>query len=416
MEKVKARDRQFELVIFFQRVMDKAISTRLAFAQRECDNYQTLEDELPNLWEVVQTSYQRKAWKVVLSFQDALRPFLDQRGYWPHSLMLNGWAIEAAQALSDEISVVRCTHEQADILHQQGYYHEAERLYQRCEVDYRKLGECTMAIKSRHMRSLAVRGQGRFIEAKQLCESTIREAHELSQDQWLAHPFYVLALLARDRGNFQEAVQWIRESLVRLTDSGEVAMLAQCHHFLGGVAFLQSDLPEARTELETSLQMGRQIGSLRRVAITKRLLGDMARDEGNYELARQIYNEALEITNRLGDQPETGRLFIARGLLMIKLKQPDNAILLLSGAVATYKEIGHAKGVAKAAFLLFRLYLSQGQGWQALKAAVLGLKMARAAGVLRPAFLLPLLRQEVRRTYIAGSRYIGRNQEISELV
>ena len=270
--------------------------------------------------------------------------------------MLNGWAIEAAQALSDEISVVRCTHEQADILHQQGYYHEAERLYQRCEVDYRKLGECTMAIKSRHMRSLAVRGQGRFIEAKQLCESTIREAHELSQDQWLAHPFYVLALLARDRGNFQEAVQWIRESLVRLTDSGEVAMLAQCHHFLGGVAFLQSD------------------------------------------------------------QPETGRLFIARGLLMIKLKQPDNAILLLSGAVATYKEIGHAKGVAKAAFLLFRLYLSQGQGWQALKAAVLGLKMARAAGVLRPAFLLPLLRQEVRRTYIAGSRYIGRNQEISELV
>ena len=61
LEKVKARDRQFELVIFFQRVMDKAISTRLAFAQRERDNYQTLEDELPNLWEVVQTSLSAKS-------------------------------------------------------------------------------------------------------------------------------------------------------------------------------------------------------------------------------------------------------------------------------------------------------------------------------------------------------------------
>ncbi|MGZ3617154.1 MAG: tetratricopeptide repeat protein [Ktedonobacteraceae bacterium] len=400
MEKVKATDRQFELVVFFQQVMDKAISTRLAFAQRECSNYQTLEEELPNLWEVVQTSRQRKEWKDVLSFQDALRPFLDQRGYWPRSLILNGWAIEAAQALSDEISVVRCTHEQADILHQQGYYHEAERLYQRCEVDYRRLGQCAMAIKSRHMRSLAVRGQGRLIEAKQLCESTIREARELSQDQWLAHPFYVLALLARDRGNFQEAVQWIRESLERLTDTGEVAMLAQCHHFLGGVAFLHGNLIEARTELETSLRMGQQIGSLRRVAITQRLLGDLARDEGNYELAAQMYNEALQITSRLGDQPETGRLFIARGVLMIKLKQPDNAIMLLSGAVATYKEIGHAKGVANASLLLFRLYLSQGQGWQVLKVAVLGLKMARAAGVLRPAILLSLLRRGVQRNLL----------------
>ena len=199
MEKVRARDTQFELVVFSQQVLDKAITTRLSFAQRESNNYEALEDELPTLWEVAQKSYQRKAWKVVLAFQDALRPFLDRRGYWSRSLMLNGWAIEAAQALADEISLVRCTHDRADILHQQGNYHEAERLYQRCEAGYRTLGEHAMAMKSRHMRSLAVRGQGRFIEAKQLCESTIREAHELGQDQWLAHPFYVLALLARDQ-------------------------------------------------------------------------------------------------------------------------------------------------------------------------------------------------------------------------
>jgi tetratricopeptide (TPR) repeat protein len=393
MDKVKAKDTQFELVVFFQQVLDKAITTRLSFAQRESNNYQALEYELPNLWEVAQKSYQRKAWKMVLSFQDALRPFLDRRGYWSRSLILNGWALEAAQALADEISVVRFTHDRADILHQQGKYREAERLYQGCEAGYRTLGEHTMAIKSRHMRSLAVRGQGRFIEAKQLCESTIREAHELGQDQWLAHPFYVLALLARDRGNFQEAVQWIRESLVRLTDTGEVAMLAQCHHFLGEVAFLQGDLTEAREELESSLWMGQQIGSLRRVATTKRLLGDLARDEGDYELAGQRYDEALEIASRLGDQPETGRLFIAQGELMINLKQAQYAILLLSGALATYKEIGHAKGAAKAALPLLRLYLSQGQGWQALKVALLALKMTYAAGVLRPAILLRLLRQ-----------------------
>ncbi len=76
-------------------------------------------------------------------------------------------------------------------------------------------------------------------------------------------------------------------------------MLAQCHHFLGAVAFLRGDLTEARADLETSLRMGQQIGSLRRVATTKRLLGDLAQDEGNYELAGQRYGEALEIASVL---------------------------------------------------------------------------------------------------------------------
>ena len=38
MEKVKARDTQFELVGFFQQALDKAITTRLSFAQRESNN------------------------------------------------------------------------------------------------------------------------------------------------------------------------------------------------------------------------------------------------------------------------------------------------------------------------------------------------------------------------------------------
>ena len=82
---------------------------------------------------------------------------------------------------------------------------------------------------------------------------------------------------------------------------------------------------------------------------------------------------------------------------MIKLKQPHEASLLLSGALATYTEIGHAKGAARGALPLLRLYLSQGRVWQALKVALLALKTAYTAGVLHPAILLRLLRQGVRR-------------------
>lgn len=375
MEKVQARDKQVELVAFFQRVLDKAMITRLSFIQRESNNYQVLEDELPNVWEGVQRSYLLKEWKIVLSFQDALRPFLDQRGYWSQCLLLNSWAIEAAQALADEISVLRFTHDRADILHQRGMYREAEQLYQQCEVGYRVRGQHDMGMKSRHMRSLTVRGQGRFREAKRLCESVVREARESGQDTWLAHPCYVLALLARDQRNWQEAMQWIGKSVEYLTDTGEAAMLAQCHHLSGEVAFLQGDFSKARTELEISLQLGQQIGSLRLIARINRLLGDMASAERNYEKARLRYMEALEIVSRLGDQPETGRLFIAQGKLMIHLHQPAYAVQLLSAAVDTYSAIDHEKGIVKAAIPLLHIYYSQGQRWQTLQVALLVLSM-----------------------------------------
>ena len=395
MEQIISRDSQLELVLFYQQVLNKAITTRLSFAQRESNNYLALEDELPNLWEVVQNSYLQEAWNVVLAFQDTLGSFLDQRGYWTQSLILNGWAHEAAQALTDEIRMVRCMHDRADILHQQGQYHEAERLYQACESGFRRQGEHAMAMKSRHMRSLAVRGQGRYIEAERLCESVLREAKGLGQNQWLAHPFYVLALLARDRGNYHEATQWIRESLEHLAVREEVAMLAQCHHFLGDVAFLQGDVTGARAELEISLQLSRQIGNLRRMATTIRQLGDLDRAQRNYEQARQCYEEALEIASQLGDQPEIGRLFIAQGELMLNLKQPHDAVLFLTGALTTYKAIGHARGAAKAALLLLGLHLRQGQIAQALRVAELAWRTANSAGILHPANLYRLLRSNL---------------------
>src|SRR5260221_12166260 len=94
------------------------------------------------------------------------------------------------------------------------------------------------------------------------------------------------------------------------------------------------------------------------MATTQRLLGDLARSKRNYEEARQWYSEALAIANQLGDQPEMGRLFLAQAKLMIDLGQPQHAILLLSGALATYKEMEHARGAVEAALPYFFFCIS----------------------------------------------------------
>lgn len=86
MGEVRAGNTELENMAFFRRSLDCAIAYRLILAQREHNNYQMLEYELPNLWKAVQQCYQQKAWQSVIAFRDTLQLFLDRRGYWTLSL------------------------------------------------------------------------------------------------------------------------------------------------------------------------------------------------------------------------------------------------------------------------------------------------------------------------------------------
>jgi tetratricopeptide (TPR) repeat protein len=380
---------QLEVITFFHQALENATAYRLSFAQREANNHQMLESEMPNLWEAVRQSYQHQAWKQVAEFRDALQPFLDLRGYWAQSVALNEWACEAAQTLGDTVNAVRWTHDRADILHQRGKYREADQLYQDCEEAYRALGENILALKSRHKRSLVVRAQGRVKEAGQLCQTTINEARQLGLNHWVAHPLYVLALLTRDQGDLLQAEQCITESL-RLVDPSEVELIAHDYHFLGELAFLRGDLAQARAYLEPSLKMSQQIGIIRRIAATQRLLGDVARAEDHLE---DLYNEALKIVTQLGDRPVWARLLLSKAKLLIRQRQTREATLLLKGAISIYQDIGDARSVGGISLLLMWLYLRQGHLWRALVVGVVAFRAVLFSGLfLHVLFNLPRFR------------------------
>ncbi len=388
MNVVKANNQQNEIIQFFyQKATDESIGYRLSFAQGAMNSHEALEAEIFNIWAAVRQSYQQKAWEQVSAFRNALQSFLDLRGYWAQSITLNEWACEAALASEDRFNAARWTHDRADILHQQGRYHEAEKLYQTSEAAYRALDENKMALKSRHMRSLVVRACGRLPEAQQLCETTINEAQNLGLGNWLAHPLYVLALLARDAGDLRRAEQLMEESLSLLTGTDELAMIGQCYHFLGEVAFLQKDLIKARVLVEKSLQLSQQVGIMRRIAATQRLLGDLERVEGHYEEAKKVYDEASDIASRLGDQPVLARLLLSKAKLMIRLKQIPEAIGILRGTFSIYREIGDIRGVGASSLLLMQLYLQQGYLWQLLQIGFAAFRIVLSSGMLHPRIL-----------------------------
>lgn len=214
----------------------------------------------------------------MISFREALQPFLDLHGFWDHSLTLNKWVDSAAEARGDAFNQARWRHDRADMLNQQGKYHDAEQLYQQSEEQYRRLDQAEWALKSRYMRAMVVRAQGRTAEALHLCQTTLEGARELKLGTWLAHPLYVRALFLRDQGEVRRAAALVEESLALLADTQEYTMMRQCHTFLGEIALHQRRLSLARQHLETALQLVQLSAGVRQIVTTQRFLGDR---EGN---------------------------------------------------------------------------------------------------------------------------------------
>lgn len=381
---------------FSTRVLNIALTHRLARAQREAGNYQSLEKDVALFWEAIWQCYEQKDWEHLMAFRAALQSLFDLRGYWQYSLTLNAWTEEAAKIHEDRFSEARSIHDQADILNQQGHYRDAEQLYQKSEDIYRSLQQPEWALKSRHMRSMVVRAQGHMKEAQNLCQSTIHEAQLLHMEKWLAHPLYVLALLVRDQGNVKQAEALVEESLVLLADTDEMAMKGQCLYFLGEAALQQKQLEKARIHLQESLLLVQQAGIIRRQIATQRLLGDLEVAEGHYEQAMQIYStiiSALE-QDQFDDKAARAQTFFSKARLYIHLKQPSEAILLLEGACSIYKETGNIRRVVAVSLVLLRLYILHFSWWRAWKLLAFTCKLAYVAGLLRPRVFFGLLRRQ----------------------
>lgn len=302
------------LTAFYAQAPEIAAKRRLALLQRHMGEYQFLAQDLGTLWQAVEQSYRAQDWQQLTAFREALQPFLDARGFWTHSLTLNRWACQAAQALGDEVRYARYLHDLADMLNQQGSSAQAERFYLQSEEISLHQGLPEWALKSRHMRSMVVRAQGRADEAWHLCQSTVDEARQLSLDQWLAHPLFVLALFARDRGDTPQAEALIAECLLRLDGSGEDEMLAQCHNILAEIALRQKRLAQARAHLDVSLALLQRREVKRLEITTQRLLGELAAAEGRSEDAERIYGESLRLfaTEQFGDTVGQARLLFSR--------------------------------------------------------------------------------------------------------
>jgi tetratricopeptide (TPR) repeat protein len=96
---------------------------------------------------------------------------------------------------------------------------------------------------------------------------------------------------------------------------------------LGNISRDRGEYEEARQLYQQSLEIRQRLGNQAGQADSLHQLGRIAQDRGEHEEARQLYQQSLEIKERLGDQVGQANLLIQLGLLDYEQGNFENALI-----------------------------------------------------------------------------------------
>jgi predicted ATPase/Tfp pilus assembly protein PilF len=250
------------------------------------------------------------------------------------------------------------------------------------------------ALRRAHMRGLYVAGvlaeaTGDYGLARDRFRETL-EAARLMGDTWsVASALNNLAIIALREGALDTARSLYEESLARWRQIGNRSAVGLSLTNLGNVLRRLCEPERARRLYEESLALFESLEDRRGVALASTGLGDVSRDIGDTGGARAAYTRALKLHRAMDAQRDAAGCLLDLAGLLRDDGQADQARRAFEDALATFAELGDARGIARALEQAARTACAAGNRRRAMR-------LAGASGALRTAMGMPLAPDEER--------------------
>ncbi len=182
--------------------------------------------------------------------------------------------------------------------------------------------------------------QGRVAEAM----GRLKRGLELCRDVPFLYPPMAadLALVYALSGRTEAAVELATQAVIRAEEGGRLGRLSLIVTHLGEVCHLAGQTEAALLHARWALELARERGELGNQVYALRLLGLVAaeRETPDVEIAKQHYEEALKLAERLVMSPLLARCHLGLGQLFRRLGQAEAADYHLATASRLFGTMG----------------------------------------------------------------------------
>jgi non-specific serine/threonine protein kinase len=149
------------------------------------------------------------------------------------------------------------------------------------------------------------------------------------------------------RGYHTEGRRWVEDALCSGGDAPPLVR-AKALNAAGNLSSEQGDYERAKALYQEALSLRREVGDKRGTANSLNNLGVIARRTGDYETAAHVYEECLVIFRELGDEEGKASVLDNLGFLAQCRSDYARAEELYTEALAVFQELGDVTGVAVA--------------------------------------------------------------------
>jgi tetratricopeptide (TPR) repeat protein len=187
------------------------------------------------------------------------------------------------------------------------------------------------------------------------------------------------------RGHFHEGRHWAERAL-EATQESYVSALARgkALYTAGSFAYFQGDYERARILSAESLDLCREIGDLFGVVISLHHLSALIREQGDFLQAEKLLVEGLNLAKTLGDRWLTSVLLVDMGLAVEAQGHLERAAVFYSEALILNRQANDKFGMVYGLINLAKIAIEhQGDYGQAKLYAEEGLALSREIGEKR---------------------------------
>ena len=301
---------------FIARFLDYAKTHSKATAE----HLNALEAEKDNILNAIDVAADAGDWEGMIRLSDAIRAFLDLRGYWDEVIGRGEQSLKAARDIAHEGWISDFAHNLAMTYQRRGALAEARQLYDESLDIAKRYGNQPSIAATLHQLAMLAQKQGEVEEARRLYNESLEIKKTLGDQRGIASTLHNLAAIAQARGELAEASRLYGESWEIKKKLGNQIGIASTLHQLGWLAQDQGDLTEARRLYGESLEIKKKLGDQNGIAGTLHQLGTVSLAEGDFQEAESLFNQSREILEKLKDKnniaiclESIGNLKVAQG-------------------------------------------------------------------------------------------------------
>jgi len=153
-----------------------------------------------------------------------------------------------------------------------------------------------------------------------------------------------LVRFAALRGHYQEVRRWLDTAIAAGPDA-PLGLRAKALLGGGRLALLQCDYPPAVRHGEAALRLYRELGDTAGISSGLQLLGSVAREQGRYTRAAELYAESLADAEAAGDRRAAASVHGSLAFVSWLQGDFDQAVAAATAALEIFRSLDDAEGV-----------------------------------------------------------------------